>query len=262
MTHKGKARQSHPSPVMEDLHGVALVLSNVLGLCTAAKLYGLGHGLIPLSYVLSVIASMLYHSCDWWDAFCVLPYHNLRDLDFFFAQTVLTSNAMLLIHWVSPDPSIAYPVGIPFLQTAFIIFFAVVNAVLVIATDDSFVIQFIVFCAAFGVVVLYALVYMCRFGQWPRYNLVSALPAVVLTATSVMLFNYQNSYPKEYWLIHSAWHQLGYGGGWYWAGVMPAYDPLLNIGATVSPIAAVAASMASAHITTVAPGLVRRVVRV
>ena len=230
----------------EHLPGVATVISNFVGFATAIKAYKYGHGIVPLIYIFSVIASSFYHACDWWAATCIARYQLLRDVDFVFAQSIITTNAMLLIHWVSPDPdAIAYPVGVPFLQTAFLLFYVLMNALLVATTDSGFIVQGVVFLASFGVVVVYLLVYRCRFGRYPKYNMESAVPAVVLSATSIMLFVFQNSLPRYYGWIHSAWHVLAYGGGWYWVSVMPVYDALLNIGAKmdVPPMMAVAATV-------------------
>ena len=214
---------------MDPLEGILPVVSNFIGYLAAAKWYGMGHAIAPLVFIASTTFSIMYHACDWYSGLCILPYQTHHDLDFVFAQSVITTVAMSLIHWVSPSPQIAYPVGIPFLHTAFVLFFILVNSILVAVTDDGFLVQGAVFVGSFGIVIVYNLVYRCRFGRYPTYNLTAAVPAVVFTSTSVMLFQYQNAYPRHYWLIHSAWHALGYGGAWYWASVMPRYDPRLNV---------------------------------
>ena len=220
---------------MNQIEGLLPVVSNLVGFATAIKWYGAGHGIVPLVFIGSAFFSIWYHACDWYSGLCILRYQLLHDLDFTFAQSIITTIAMSLIHWVSPDHSIAYPVGVPFLQTAFLLFFILVNAILVAVTDDGLVVQAIIFGSSFGVVVAYNLVYRCRFGRFPKYNLTAALPAVALTSVSVMLFSYQNQHPRYYWLIHSAWHVLAYAGGWYWASVMPSYDPKLNVGSRMMP---------------------------
>lgn len=218
---------------MNDLGGVYLVVSNFVGICTAIKAYGMGHGLVPLSYLYSVLFSSLYHACDWWSDTCFLPYPLLRDLDFSAAQTVVTTNAMMLIHWVSPDLAIARPVGSPFLQSALIVFFAVLNILLVAATDSSFLIQGAVALAAVGTVAIYLISYRLRYGNYPKYRWAPAVPAAVFAGTSVLLFQQQNRMPRYYDLIHSPWHMLGYASGWYLLSVMPRYDPILNVGQSI-----------------------------
>lgn len=214
--------------------GVLVVLSNLLALPVALRWYRWGHGIVPLFFFGVLLFSPSYHHCDSFDRWCVFGnYSALHDGDFWFAQMVVTLSILHLIHWVSPDPRIAVAVGVPFLQTAFIFFFGLVNAMLIYLMGTSTLGQMITVGLAVFTLFVYLIGYRSIHGKWPRYNYGDLLIGISFSGSSILLFNFQNEVPEMYNYIHSAWHALGLCGAYYWVSVMPKYPPLLNIGSPI-----------------------------
>lgn len=226
---------------MSGAAGLGTVLTNWVALPVAFKAYYSGHGIVPLLLFGEWIFSSSYHACDEW-SLCWLRYQLHHDLDFFFAYSLISIQAQYLIHWVSLDFDVVKPVGVPFLQTALIGFLLTVNGILVAATGSALWVQFVIFLLAFGIVGLYLAAYRVRYGEYPPYNIIALMPAVILVATSVMLFSYQNRRPRQYRLVHSLWHATGLCSAWYFLDVMPAYPAELNIGKEVPINAGIASS--------------------
>jgi len=216
---------------MNAFQGAVLVASNIIALPVAIKWYAWGHGIVPLFFLGVLVWSSSYHACDSWTDACLFSnYQLLHDLDFWFAQMVVSLSLIHLIYWVSPHPDIAKPVGIPFLQTAFIFFFGLINALVIALTNSSTGGQVLTTGAAVLTVAIYWFVYVCVYKHFPKYNWGDFLVGISFTGSSLLLFNLQNQVPEMYWIIHSLWHALGLCGAWYWASVMPLYPSWLNLG--------------------------------
>lgn len=217
--------------------GVLVVVSNLLALPVALRWYRWGHGIVPLFFFGVLIFSSSYHSCDSFDGWCLLGnYSALHDSDFWFAQMVVTISVLHLIHWVSPDPYIAVAVGVPFLQTAFIFFFGVVNALVIYLTGTSTLGQMITVGLAVITLSAYLIGYYTVHSKCPKYNYGDMLIGLAFTGSSILLFNFQNMVPEMYNYIHSGWHALGLCGAYYWVSVMPKYPPMLNLGSTIESV--------------------------
>lgn len=218
---------------MEPLQSAWVIGSNLASVPAAIRWYQYGHGVIPLVLLNSGFWSTAYHTCDQTGA-CLLPYHILHTMDFFWAQFLPLAIVLGLIHWVSPGPWVAFPVGIPFLQTAFFVVFGVVNAVLIAYLGTEVVTQAVIAGLGVGTLGIYLLVYYYKHTSFPKYNLPHVVSTFVLLGTSILLFDEQNQVPNFYWLIHGAWHLLAYNGTWIAPAIMPRYPGWLNIGQSMA----------------------------
>lgn len=228
---------------MDFWQGLLTVVSNFVALPVALKWYGWGHAIVPLFFLWVLFWSSGYHSCDSGIIGCMLSnYGVLHDLDFWGAQMVVTLSFLHLIYWVSPHPDIAVPVGIPFLQTAFIFFFGLINALIVILTDSSPLGQVLTTGAAGLTLIIYWIAYAINYGRFPRYNYRHMVVGLSFTGSSLLLFNLQNQVPELYWLIHSMWHAMGLCGAWYWASVMPIFPAWLNVGTDINSLSDIISS--------------------
>ena len=219
---------------MDFWQGLWLVVTNFPALLVAAKWYYWGHGLVPLIFISVFVNSSSYHACDSWSGFCMYSdYQVLHDLDFWSAQMTITVAALHLIYWVSPHPDVAIPLGVPFLQSAFIFFFGFLNALVIILANSHELAQLATVGLALLTVVFYWIGYGIRYKSFPKYNIPHLLLGLTLTGISLLLFNFQNAVPEMYWGIHGAWHCTGFCGAWYWASVMPMFPSWLNVGEEV-----------------------------
>lgn len=228
---------------MNLFHGLITILSNFIAIPIALKWYAWGHFIVPLLFLGDFLISSGYHSCDSWIGMCLFGnYQLLHDFDFWFAQMTVSTSLIHLIYWVSPSPYIAIPVGIPGLQTAFIFFFGLINAVVINLTSSSTVGQLLTTGAAVLTIVFYWIVYTIIHKHFPRYNYRHMVVGLSFTGTALLLFNLQNQVPELYWLIHSMWHAMGLCGSWYWASVMPIFPAWLQVGVDVNAISTLVSS--------------------
>jgi hypothetical protein len=179
---------------------VLTIPSNLIYFVAAGVAFYIGHATRPFLYLGSGLASTLYHMCAFSVALCVLPAVLLRGLDFFFAQSLIGSSALLIIIWPEKFRKLEH-------LTLFAWFFAVL--ILIIFLGTSLYIQIGLAGVGFVIIITYWSVYAYLYQEFPPYNLDMLFLGISLTVLACSLFTMQMMYPGYYGAIHQIWHITG-----------------------------------------------------
>lgn len=177
------------------------VVSNFSFFAPFVEAYERGYIDMAASYLLIMICSSLYHTCNSFSGSCAgLPPHVLHHMDFFFAQFIIPQTALFIVHF--PEAWMRFK-----RMVALLILFAIFLTLQFFEATLS--VQIVIGGISFLFIVLYWLVYaMLHNGALPPYNWSYFSLAIGLTSVSVSLFAVQMSMPSMYWANHSAWHVL------------------------------------------------------
>jgi hypothetical protein len=138
---------------------------------------------------------------------CLFEFAFHHHLDFFFAQFIIVVAGSYLVVF-DDNPSYRYleywlltlgALGIVFLQVAF---------------PSDLLVQAGIVGLVFVGIVVYWIVRAVQH-KLPRYQWDMFLTGLALTAGSITLFIFQNSWYQMYWLIHSVWHVAAALGQYY-----------------------------------------------
>jgi len=184
---------------------VFMVLSNLVFFLPAYEAFRLKRRLRALIYFFMCWASALYHTCLSFDV-CLFDFYYHHLLDFFFAQFIIIVAGSYLI--VFDDEYYR------FLEYWALAIGAVGIVVLQILFPADLMIQAGIVGLVFVGIVAYWIIRAMQHKS-PKYHWNMFTTGLALTAGSITLFIFQNSWYQLYWLIHSVWHIAAAFGQYY-----------------------------------------------
>ena len=171
------------------------ILSNFVFFLPSIRAFHLKRYVRSIIYFIMAWASALYHMCIAFDV-CLFDFQFHHYLDFFFAQFIIVMAASYLI---------AFESHYEFLEYWLFLVGGIAIVVLQQLFPANLIIQAGIVAFMFVLVVGYWLIYGCL-GRLPKYRWSMFTTGLALTAGSITLFIFQDSWYQEYWLIHSIWH--------------------------------------------------------
>lgn len=185
---------------------VLTIISNVAFLLPACEAAYKGKWTRFSIYILIVVASSMYHTCNSYPGSCALPSETLRHLDFFFAQLLIPLTALYVIH---------FSARWAFLERIFIVAFAFGIFLVQMLIGESIYIQMIVASISFAIIVAYWTGYGIVYARLPYYNWDWLIMGLGFTAVACSLFVTQLQYHLLYAYTHSCWHTIAALGQYY-----------------------------------------------
>ena len=180
------------------------VLSNLVFFLPAYEAFRLRRRFRALIYFFMCWASAFYHMCLAFDV-CLFSFHFHHYLDFFFAQFLIIVAGSYLITFNDKYRYLEYwvlgigAVGVALLE--------------VVLPGDLLIQTGIVAFVFIGLVIYWIAAAITK--KLPKYQWDMFLIGISLTAGSITLFVFQNSWYQSYWLIHSVWHIAAAFGQYY-----------------------------------------------
>lgn len=184
---------------MSDGDGIALSLTNLFFLVSAAEAVSKHRWTRAFIYFLLTFVSGLYHACYSEMQLCFLSPGTHQDFDFFLSYLLIPLSALYFIQFT---PKWA------FVERWLIMSFAFIIVVLRIKLpwEDHMIIEFSIAGTSIGMVILYLCGYVAQYRKLPPYNWNYVGLSVVLILVSFVFFIWQDTF--GYAVSHSLWHVL------------------------------------------------------
>ncbi len=199
------------------------IFSNLIFLLPADRALKWGRGLRSFAFALVVLASGLYHLCVGFPVTCLWPFWKHHVIDFWTAEQLIPFTAIYFVRFRSP-----------FIEKWLLLSSVVIVGLLVTGQQDTMLAQAGITVGSFIFVGVYLIWYRITHGRYPDYDLVQLTLGAACTIFSITFFVFQNYWPDGYWIMHSLWHIFGGLGQYFFMGILPPSDPMLNLDARIT----------------------------
>lgn len=186
-----------------NIEDVATIVSNLAFLFAAIQAWRQKIWILVMMYLLIIVNSSMYHTCNSFSSLCMLPSITHRMLDFFFAQLIIPATVFTLI---------LVPKAWKGAQTMLFISLAFCVLMIQLFAGESIFIQGSIAIVSLALLSLYWFVY----ASYQRYTVgIFQLPAYdwghfgtgfAMTCMACSLYASEMQYRRLYWAIHSCWH--------------------------------------------------------